>query len=132
MAIGEAAKLAGVKVPTIRYYETVGLMPPPPRTHGNRRIYGMADVRRLGFIRRARDLGFRLDAIRRLLALAGSPEGPCGGADAIARAHLADVERKIARLVALRGELEAMVERGPHGRIAECRVIEVLADRAGR
>lgn len=128
MVIGEVSKRCGVKVATIRYYEGIGLLPPPPRSQGNRRTYGTADVQRLTFIRHARELGFDTDAIRQLLALAGLPEQPCDGADAIARAHLAGIEDRIARLVALRNELRVMVEPGPHGRIAECRVIEVLAD----
>ena len=128
MVIGEVSKRCGVKVATIRYYEGIGLLPPPPRSQGNRRSYGTADVQRLAFIRHARELGFDTDAIRQLLALAGLPEQPCDGADAIARAHLAGIEDRIVRLVALRSELRAMVEPGPHGQIAECRVIEVLAD----
>ena len=128
LVIGEVSKLCGVKVATIRYYESIGLLPLPPRTQGNRRTYGTSDVQRLAFIRHARELGFDTDAIRQLLALAGLPEQPCDGADVIARAHLAAIEDKIVRLVALRTELKAMVEPGPHGRFAECRVIEVLAD----
>ena len=128
MSIGTASKLAGVKAPTIRYYEGIGLLPAPPRTGGNRRTFDAADVQRLKFIRHARELGFDLDAIRRFLALAGRPEQPCAEADVIARAHLADVESRISRLAALRDELRAMVERGTHGHIAECRVIEVLDD----
>lgn len=128
MSIGTASKLAGVKVPTIRYYEGIGLLPAPPRTDGNRRTFDAADVQRLTFIRHARELGFDLDAIRRFLVLAGRPEQPCAEADAIARAHLADIESRIARLVALRDELRAMVERGGHGHVAECRVLEVLDD----
>lgn len=128
MVIGDVSKRCGVKPATIRYYESIGLLPAPARTGGNRRTYGTADVQRLAFIRHARELGFDIDAIRQLLALAGLPEQPCEGADAIARAHLSDVEDRIARLVALRGELKAMVEQGTHGRIRECRVIEILAD----
>ena len=128
MVIGEVSRLARVKSATIRYYEDVGLLPLPPRTQGNRRTYGTSDVQRLKFIRHARELGFDLEAIRQLLALAGLPEEPCDGADSIARAHLSGVEDRIARLVALRGELKAMVDQGSHGRIAECRVIEVLAN----
>lgn len=131
MAIRRAAKPAGVKVPTIRYHETVGPLLPPSGLRGSRRTRGMDDVRRLGCVRRVRDPGSRLGAIRRSPASAGSPEGLCGGADAIARIHVADAGRRIARSVTLRGELEATVGRGPRGRIAECRVIEVLADRAG-
>lgn len=128
MVIGDLAKLAGVKPGTIRYYEGVGLLPLAPRTDGNRRTYSASDVQRLKFIRHARELGFDLDAIRQLLALAGLPQEPCDEADAIARTHLVDVEDRIARLVALRDELRAMVQQGSHGSIADCRVIEVLAD----
>ena len=128
MVIREVSKRCGVKVATIRYYEGIGLLAPSPRSRGNRRTYGTADAQRLTFIRHARELGFDIDAIRQLLALAGLPEQPCDGADAIARAHLAGIEDRIVRLVALCNELRAMVEPGPHGRIAECRVIEVLAD----
>lgn len=128
MVIGEVSKRSGVKIATIRYYEGIGLLPVPPRTQGNRRTYSTADLQRVRFIRHGRELGFGIDAIRQLLALAGLPEEPCDEADAIARAHLADVEDRIARLVALRGELKAMVEQGLHGSVAVCRVIEVLAD----
>lgn len=130
MVIGEVSKRTGVKVATIRYYEGIGMLPVPLRTEGNRRTYAQQDVQRLKFIRHARELGFDLDAIRQLLTLAGSPNAPCIGADAIARDHLANVEDRIARLTALRDELQAMVARCAHGQIAECRVIEVLADHA--
>lgn len=126
--IGTVATLTGVKVPTIRYYEEIGLLPAPPRTNSNRRTYSEVHVRRLKFIRHARELGFDLDAIRQLLALAGLPDEPCAEADDIARARLVEVEAKLARLTALRRELRAMIESGTHGRIRECRVIEVLAD----
>lgn len=126
--IGTLARRAGVKVPTIRYYEQIGLMPPAPRTVSNRRLYGQEDVQRLAFIRHGRDLGFEIDEIRQLIALADEPGHPCAEADAIARRHLADIDAKIARLTAMRGEIARMVEHGPHGAIASCRVIEVLAD----
>lgn len=127
LSIGRVAEMVRMNVPTIRYYEEIGLVPTAPRTEQNRRIYKEADVRRLNFIRHAKELGFDLDSIQQLLALAGLPEEPCEEADQIARAHLADVEHKIARLTALRKELRAMVESSDHGRIRECRVIEVLS-----
>ena len=125
--IGEAARRSGVKVPTIRYYEEIGLMPHPPRSDGNRRRYDERDVKRLAFIRHARDLGFNIDHIRTLLTLQADPDRPCAEADAIARERLADVERRIAALTALKEELERMIG-GRHDCIDECRVIEVLAD----
>ncbi len=128
--IGRIAELTGVKVPTIRYYEQIGLLDAPPRTPSNRRSYGAADVARLRFIRHARELGFEVGAIRQLLDLAADPSRPCDGADAIARRHLEDIDRRIARLTALRDEVARMVDSLDHGSIGECRVIEVLADHA--
>jgi DNA-binding transcriptional MerR regulator len=126
--IGEAARQSGVKVPTIRYYEQIGLLPAPVRSEGNRRHYDDADLRRLVFIRHARELGFEIDAIRTLLTLQDNPSQPCATADVIAKARLAEVDQRINSLVALKAELELMVEGCSRGRVAECRVIEVLAD----
>ncbi len=128
VSIGEAAKVSGVKVPTIRYYEQIGLLPTPPRTEANRRLYGAADMRRLAFIRHARELGFELGAVRTLLDLQEDPNRSCESADAIAKARLVEVEQRILSLTALKSELEAMIQGCCHGRLAKCRVIEVLAD----
>lgn len=128
VSIGEAARESGVKVPTIRYYEEIGLLPAPPRTEGNRRLYAGTDLRRLAFIRHARELGFEIEAIRTLLALQDDVHQPCVTADGIAKARLAEVKQRIRSLKALQSELELMVEGCSHGRVDECRVIEVLAD----
>ncbi len=128
ISIGEASRRCGVKVPTIRYYEQIGLLPAPPRTEGNRRTFDAGDLRRLAFIRHARELGFEIDAIRTLLTLQDDPHQPCGTADAIARARLAEVEQRIDSLNALKAELGVMIESCSHGQVADCRVIEVLAD----
>lgn len=128
MPIGEMARRSHVKVPTIRYYESIGLLPAPPRSEGNRRLYGARDLRRLSFIRHARDLGFEIDAIRTLLTLQDNPDQPCGEADAIARSKLDEVNERIASLMALKEELEAMVGGCEHRCVGDCRVIEVLAD----
>lgn len=126
--IGELSRRAGVLVPTVRYYEQVGLLPPAPRTEGGRRRYGQADVERLAFIRHARELGFGIEAIRELLALVAQPDRPCAEVDGIARRHLVGVQRRIARLTALKTELSRMIGECGHGRVGECRVIEVLSD----
>ncbi|MFG1202333.1 helix-turn-helix domain-containing protein [Xanthobacter aminoxidans] len=128
LTIGEAARISGVKVPTIRFYEETGLLPHLPRSEGNRRLYDDAQVKRLAFIRHARELGFGLDAIRTLLTLQDRPDQPCAEADAIAGARLVEVRRRISSLKALEAELEHMVHACAHGRVAECRVIETLAD----
>ena len=128
MLIGALSRETGVKIPTIRYYEQVGLIPQTDRASNNRRTYGMHVVRRLRFIRHARELGFEVDAIRQLLALSDDPRRPCQQADEIARAHLADIEGKIARLTVLRAEVRRMVDQCAQGEVKDCRVIEVLAD----
>jgi DNA-binding transcriptional MerR regulator len=128
VAIGQAAKETGVKVPTIRFYESIKLLQPPVRTDGNRRQYEPADLRRLSFIRHARELGFDLDAIRALLALQDDPNQPCTVADGIAKARLADVERRIHSLTALKKELMVMIDGCSRGCVSDCRVIETLAD----
>jgi DNA-binding transcriptional MerR regulator len=98
VSIGEAARQSGVKAPTIRYYEQIGLLPAPPRTSGNRRHYDSGELRRLAFIRHARELGFEIEAIRTLLTLQDNPKQSCNAADAIARARLAEVEQRIVSL----------------------------------
>ena len=128
ISIGELSRRTHVKVPTIRYYESVALMPAPLRSEGKQRRYGEAEAARLTFIRHARELGFEIDAIRTLLALQDNPSQPCATADRIARARLADVEKRIRSLTALKAELELMIRGCRHGYIATCRVIEVLAD----
>lgn len=127
-SIGHVATSVGCKVQTIRYYEQIGLLPKPPRSHGNQRQYDTPTIQRLVFIRHARELGFPLEAIRDLLSLSDQPDQSCTAADAIARAQLSAVERRLSGLRALKNELERMVEQCKGGRIAGCRVIETLAD----
>ncbi|HEV2515622.1 MAG TPA: helix-turn-helix domain-containing protein [Devosia sp.] len=128
LPIGELSRRTGVKVPTIRFYEQIGLLSAPPRTEGNQRRYGKPEVERLNFIRHSRELGFEVEDIRELLEMAASPQASCHQADSIARNHLTEIDRRIASLTALRGELTRMVEECGHGRICDCRIIEVLAD----
>lgn len=130
LTIGRAAEAAGCKVQTIRCYEQIGLLRRPPRSEGNQRLFAHEDVRRLAFIRHARALGFPLQAIRDLLSLGDEPDQSCEAVDAIARAQLGDVEERIEYLQALRRELKRMIEQCRGGRIADCRVIEVLSDHA--
>ena len=128
LPIGEVSRRSGVKVPTIRYYEQAGLMPRPARTDAGRRTYGDADVGHLRFIRHARELGFEVDAIRQLLGLSDQPDRPCSEVDVIARAHLREIETKIARLRALEAEVRRMLDDCARGRVGDCRVMQVLAD----
>jgi DNA-binding transcriptional MerR regulator len=128
MSIGELSRRTGVKVPTIRYYESVALMPAPPRSEGRQRRYRQSEVSRLTFIRHARELGFEIEAIRELLAMSAQPEQSCAEADRIARRHMREVDRRIGQLVALRAELQRMVDACGRGRVGDCRVIETLAN----
>ena len=126
--ISKLARSAGCKIQTIRYYEQIGLLPPPPRTAGAQRRYGEAHRQKLSFIRHARELGFALPAIRELLALADQQESDCTAADRIARRQLEAVDRRIAMLTSLRSELERMLRHRHGNRIRDCRVIATLAD----
>jgi len=128
LTIGTLATRTGSKVQTIRYYEQIGLMPEPERTEGGQRRYSAAGLDRLAFIRHARDLGFSLDAIRELLGLSDRPDQSCADIDAIAQRQLKDVEARIIRLEALRGELKRMIGQCSGGVVSQCRVLEVLRD----
>ena len=128
LTIGKLGEAAGVKVPTIRYYEQIGLLAEPERSGGNQRLYPNAALNRLAFIRHARELGFPLEAIRDLLSLSDRPDQPCAAADAIATAQLQATRARISRLKALETELERMLEQCACGTIQDCRVIEVLGD----
>lgn len=128
ITIGQLSRDSGVKIPTIRYYEKIGLLPEPQRSSGNQRLYPPPSVERLGFIHHARALGFGLDAIRDLLSLADHPDQSCAEADTIARAQLAQVKNRIMQLEALRDELERMVSQCHNERVADCKVLQILSD----
>jgi DNA-binding transcriptional MerR regulator len=127
-SIGKLAALTGVKVPTIRFYEQIGIMPAPERTASDRRVYDDAALRRLSFVRHARQLGFDLDSIRSLLDLADEPESPCGEANVITERHLDTVVQKIVQLEALKNELSRMTVACAGGRVSGCKVLDVLND----
>ena len=130
LVIGELADQTGTTPETIRYYERVGVLAEPERSGAGRyRRYGPADVERLSFVRRARELGFSLDEVRDLLGLADQPQRSCGEVDALARAHLAAVDEKLAQLTALRGELERVIGNCQGGlAIADCRILAALGE----
>ncbi|SEV98361.1 DNA-binding transcriptional regulator, MerR family [Cognatiyoonia koreensis] len=130
LTIGQASVETDVKVTTIRFYEERGMLPAPPRTQSGRRMYGSDLVDRLKFIKHARALGFDLDDIAALLALSDDPEQTCNAADSMARKQLASVKARIAQLNGLRAELERMIDSCGGGSVAECKVIETLADHA--
>lgn len=127
-SIGDLGRLTRCKVQTIRWYEEVGLLPPPARTEGGHRTYGRAHLERLDFIRHAREFGFTLDAVRMLLALSDHPERPCEEVHALASSQLAAVEDKLRRLETLRAELARMTDTCRGGTAGDCRILETLAD----
>ena len=127
-SIGQMSRRTGVKVTTIRYYESRGLIPAPARTDGGQRRYDAAALDRLAFLRHARELGFGLDDIAELMALAEDPAEDCAPAHEIARKQLAAVDRRLARLARLREELARLADADDTGQTGKCRVIEVLGD----
>lgn len=127
MKIGELASATSTNVETVRYYEKIGLLPPPARTAANYRAYGGEHLARLSFIRRARDLGFTLKAVRELLTLADDRSQSCEAVDALAQTHLNEVNRKINDLTALRTELDRVLGACRHGTVGECKIVETLA-----
>jgi DNA-binding transcriptional MerR regulator len=130
LSIGKLGQATGVKVPTIRFYEQIGLLPEAGRSAGNQRLYDQAAQGRLAFIRHARELGFPIEAIRDLLSLSDRPDQPCAAVDDIARAQLRAVQARIARLKALEMELQRMLDQCACGAVKDCRVIETLGDHA--
>lgn len=111
MRIGELAGQLGLNPRTIRYYESVGLLPDPERTGGNYRDYGTGDLERLRFIRAAQQFGLRLDEIREVLAFAERGEPPCGYVRDTLRRQVAAIDTRIAELQELRGELAGLESR---------------------
>lgn len=129
MRIGELAKATSTRVETIRYYEQIGLLAAPARTTSNYRSYGPEHLARLSFVRRARELGFTLDAVRDLLTLSDDASRSCQAVDEIAGARLAEVDRKIADLSAMREELDRVLRSCRRGTVADCKIIGTLAPR---
>lgn len=122
----ELARRTGSNLETVRYYEKVGLLPPPPRTASGYRSYDDTHERRLGFVQRARELGFSLEEIRALLRLADQREQPCAEARGLAATHLADVRAKIADLKRMEHVLKDVVAQCGDGTRPDCPLIETL------
>ena len=127
-SIGDLSRRTGAKVPTIRYYEQMGLLDAPERSGGNQRRYGRLELERLSFIRHARDLGFSIESIRELIDLSGHEDRPCADADRIARDQLAAVRARIVRLQRLESELERISTCCVGETVGDCYVIRALSD----
>lgn len=131
LSIGTVARRTGCTVPTIRYYEDIGLLPPAARTDGGQRHYGDAALRRLMFIRRCRDFGFSIEQVRELVGLVDQPDRPCTEVRDIAAVHLAQVRRKLDELKALEASLQGFVgscdSACTGGPAVDCTILEDLA-----
>ena len=126
--IGELSRRSGCNIETIRYYERIALLPTPSRSPGRYRVYDTGDVRRLAFIRRARELGFSLDQVRSLLELSESNgQAACTEVRELAGGHLAEVRAKIADLQAMERILADAVQRCSSGQFPGCPVIDALS-----
>jgi MerR family mercuric resistance operon transcriptional regulator len=126
LRIGELSQLSGVNIETIRYYERIKMLPPPPRTLSGRRIYGSTDLRALVFIRRSRELGFSLDKIRALLRLGGPGKASCREVREIAAHHLDDVRAKLGDLKKLERLLAKTVAKCTGRTAPDCPVLDIL------
>ena len=127
MQIGEASRLSGVSAKMIRHYESVGLIPDAGRRDSNYRDYDATDVHRLGFVRRARDLGFSTDQIRDLLRLWTDRRRSSRDVKALTLSHLEDLEAKIAALEEMRSTLAHLAHCCDGNDRPDCPIIDSLA-----
>ncbi len=125
---GELATQTGCNIETIRYYEKIGMLPPPPRSEGGHRLYGQNLVKRLNFVLRSRDLGFTLEEIRELLRVVDGGNYTCAQVEALADEHVQDIRRKIKDLKKLKIVLETMASQCSGGKIPQCPIIDALLD----
>ncbi|MCS0590248.1 Cu(I)-responsive transcriptional regulator [Massilia norwichensis] len=125
--IGEAAQASGVSAKMIRHYESIGLLPAARRTAAGYRVYGEQEVRVLQFIHRGRALGFPLERIAELLALWQDPGRASAEVRQLAEQHIAELNRKIEELQAMKRTLEALA-RSCHGdQRSDCPILDDLA-----
>jgi MerR family copper efflux transcriptional regulator len=131
LTIGAIAKRTGLGIQTVRFYEREGLLEEPPRSSSGYRTYDESAVRRLGFIRRAQELGFSLKEIRELISLEQDLDADCDHVRGIANAKLDTIEIKIADLLRMKSALEKVVQScAGTGTIRDCGVIECLQTEA--
>ncbi len=132
ITIGELSKRTGVHIETIRYYERVKLLPDPPRSRGNRRLYDENHLKRLTLIARARELGFSLGEIRALLALADAGNFTCDEMRTLTLDHLESVRAKIANLQRLEVMLADVASKCRSGKAPDCPILDALYDTGRR
>jgi MerR family mercuric resistance operon transcriptional regulator len=127
LKVGEVARRAGVNLQTIHFYEREGLLPKPPRTASNYRMYSEDAVRRVRFIKRAQELGFTLRVIKELLSLRASPGTRCADVRLQAQAKLRDIDEKIGTLQRMRKALTKLIgECAGRGPVTSCPILEAL------
>ena len=124
LTLAALARMAGVHVETIRYYQRLGLVGRPQRRYGSVRCYGDDVLARLRFIKRAQGLGFPLREVRRLVALAET--GRCAAARVLGADNLAAVERKITVLQAARDALKGLLAQCEVGNFSQCPILDFL------
>lgn len=129
LPIGRLSKQTGVNIETIRYYEKVGLVPPPPRSEGGHRLYGEKHLRRLIFLRRCRELGFSLEEIRTLLNLVEGGNYTCKEVKALTLQHVQSVREKIRDLRNLERALTGIAEQCDGGPTQACPILETLFEK---
>ena len=127
MQIGEAAQRTGISAKMIRHYEQIGLIPRPDRRDSNYRDYSHHDLHRLGFVRRARDLGFSIDEIRDLLRLWDDRQRSSADVKQLTEAHIAELDRKILLLGEMRASLSSLAGACDGDDRPDCPIIESLA-----
>ncbi|MBB3710766.1 MerR family mercuric resistance operon transcriptional regulator [Limimaricola variabilis] len=125
----DLARRTGCNLETIRYYESVGLMPDPPRSASGHRRYGPAHVERLNFVMRGRELGFTMEEIRGLLSLVDRGSHTCAEVEELGRHHLEVVQAKIRHLQAIEAVLSETISRCTGGSAPDCPLLDVLTDR---
>ena len=126
LPIGALARRSGVNIETIRYYERIKLLPPPPRSGSGRRLFGATELRMLVFIRRSRELGFSIGEIRALLRLGGPQKASCREVRVIAAGHLEDIRAKLKDLRKLERLLAGTIARCTGRTAPDCPVLDIL------
>lgn len=128
--IGQAAAAAGVSAKMIRHYEAIGLIPAADRTFANYRIYSGNDIHSLEFIKRARSLGFAIKQIEALLGLWQQRRRSSAQVKKLALQHVADLDRRIVEMQAMRDTLQRLAERCHGDERPECPILEDLSGRS--
>lgn len=130
-SIGVLSRETGCHIETIRYYEKLGLLHEPQRSSGGHRLYNKAHQQRLGFILKARSLGFSLDKTRELLSLSENAERSCSEALTLVEINLTTVNEKMAQLQRIKDSLLVMAKSCqsccPSAKAPDCTIVDALS-----